>query len=240
MHTWRFMDTGPGNAARNMEIDRRLLDEAASGRALPTLRFYTWDPPAVSIGRFQRVDTSVDIDACRRHGIDIVRRITGGRAVLHLRELTYSIASPADILLFPPDILGTYRVIAEGLLKGLSNLGIAAEMLSRSCRNAALVKRSAKDPACFSSPSWYEIVVNGRKIIGSAQKRVRGGFLQHGSILISYEHALEASVIRGGGSADRVACIEGELGRDVRIEEVKTAFRLGFAEALNISFDVIA
>ncbi len=239
MHTWRFMDTGPGNAARNMEIDRHLLEEATSG-APPTLRFYTWEPPAVSIGRFQRIETSVDMDACRRHGIDIVQRITGGRAVLHLRELTYTIASPADVPLFPSDILGTYRVIAEGLLKGLSNLGIAAEILSRSCKNVALVKRRSKDPACFSSPSWYEIVVNGRKIIGSAQRRVRGAFLQHGSILISYDHALEASVIPGGGSADGVACIEGELGRDVLLEEVKAAFRLGFAEALNASFDVIA
>lgn len=217
-----------------MEIDERLLDEAASGKTGPTLRFYTWDPPAVSIGRFQKVENSVDADACRKYGIDIVRRITGGRAVLHMKELTYSIVSPSGLSLFPDDILGTYRVIAEGLLKGLKNLGLEAEMLSRSCRNAGLVKSRAKDPACFSSPSWYEIVVNGKKIIGSAQRRVRGAFLQHGSILVSYDPALEADVIRGGGSKDRVTCIENELGRQVSVEEVKTAFRLAFADSLGV------
>lgn len=237
MRTWRFIDSGPHPGAANMQMDERLLEQAAAGEVGPTLRFYTWSPPAVSIGRFQRIETSVHADTCKRLGIDIVRRITGGRAVLHNRELTYSIVSPADVPIFPDDVLGTYRVIAEGLLKGLSNLGLRAEMLSRSCRNAQLVKKHVREPACFSSPSWYEIVVNGRKIIGSAQRRTSRAFLQHGSILISYDPILEASVIAGGGKRERVTSIEDELGGKVSIEEVKTAFRLGFSEAFGTHFE---
>ena len=100
------------------------------------------------------------------------------------------------------------------LLQGLKNLGIPAEMVSRSHRHAGLVKKGAKDPACFSSPSWYEILVHGRKIIGSAQRRLSNAFLQHGSILMDYDAALEAEVIPGG-SGDVVTSINRELGGNV-------------------------
>ncbi len=109
--------------------------------------------------------------------------------------------------LFPTNVHGTYKIIAAGLLQGLRNLGIPAEMVSRSSRHAVLVKKDTKDPACFSSPSWYEILVHDRKIIGSAQRRLSGAFLQHGSILIGYDPALEAEVIPGGGSGDVVTSI---------------------------------
>ncbi len=205
-------------------------------RQVPVLRFYTWDPAAVSIGRFQKIEDAVNADACKRHGFDIVRRITGGRAVLHHQELTYSIIARTDNPLFPSNVLGTYKLIAAGLLQGLKNLGIPAEMVSRSNRHAALVKKGVKDPACFSSPSWYEILVHGRKIIGSAQRRLSGAFLQHGSILMDYDAALEAEVIPGGGSNDVVTSIKRELGGDVSFEEVKGAFVKGFSEALAIDF----
>lgn len=230
------MDSGPNLGAYNMAVDEELLTRARAGKAVPVLRFYTWDPPAVSIGRFQAMKTAVNADACTRHGFDIVRRITGGRAVLHNQELTYSIVARADDPLFPSTVLGTYKVIATGLLAGLNNLGIAAEMVSRSGRHAALVEKKAKDPACFSSPSWYEILVNGRKIIGSAQRRMRGAFLQHGSILIDYDPALEAEVIPGGCNGDVVTCIKRELGREVSLDTVKQAFVKGFREELGVEF----
>src|SRR5512145_3061472 len=135
MTTWRFLDSGPASGARNMAIDEGLLAEAAAGKAPPLLRLYTWSPPAVSLGRFQDAAGSVNAGACRERGIDIVRRITGGRAVLHDQELTYSVIAPADGL-FPDDVLGTYKMIAAALLAGLRNLGIAAEMVSRSGRHA--------------------------------------------------------------------------------------------------------
>jgi lipoate-protein ligase A len=233
---WRLLDSGPNIGVYNMAVDEELLARAQAGETTPMLRLYTWHPPAVSIGRFQKIGTAVDVEACRQRGIDIVRRITGGRAVLHNQELTYSIIARTDDPLFPTNIHGTYKIIAAGLLQGLRNLGIPAEMVSRSSRHAALVKKDAKDPACFSSPSWYEILVHGRKIIGSAQRRLSGAFLQHGSILIGYDPALEAEVIPGGGSGDVVTSITRELGRDVPLAEVKDAFTRGFSEALGIVF----
>ncbi len=234
--SWLFLDSGPGAAAENMRIDEELLRTAQQPGSLPVLRFYTWDPPAVSLGRFQREETAVHEVACARRGYHIVRRITGGRAVLHDRELTYSVVSPTGNPLFPDDVIGTYKVIAAGLLAGFRNLAIRAEMVTRSGRHAGLVERKSRDAACFASPSWYEIVVAGKKIAGSAQRRVSGAFLQHGSILIGHDPAREAEVISGGSGDGRVTSIERELGRTVPWDETKRAFRDGFADALGILF----
>jgi lipoate-protein ligase A len=236
MPTYKFLDTGPNIGAYNMAMDEELLARAQAGEKIPVLRFYTWDPPAVSIGRFQKIEEAVNAGACKQRGIDIVRRITGGRAVLHQRELTYSIIGRVDDPLFPANVLGTYKLIAAGLLRGLTNLGITAEMVSRSNRYAALVKKDAQNAACFSSPSWYEILVHGRKIIGSAQRRLSGAFLQHGSILMDYDAALEAEVIPGGGCGDVVTSIRREIGGNVSLAQVKQAFVKGFSEALAIDF----
>jgi lipoate-protein ligase A len=235
MTAWRYLDTGPAPGADNMAMDEKLLAEALRGSAVPVLRFYTWDPPAVSLGRFQDEASSVNLAACRKHGFDIVRRITGGRAVLHWRELTYSVISPSDNSLFPNDVLGTYKVLAAGLLAGFVRLGIPAEMVSPPGDRAAMVNRTAKEPACFSSPSWYEILVNGRKIVGSAQRRLAGAFLQHGSILIDYDPLLEAEVIPGGGLESAVTSIGREVGRNIPLDEVKSAFRIGFSKALGVT-----
>lgn len=235
MNAWRYLDSGPASGAENMAMDEKLLAEAAKGSAVPVLRFYSWDPPAVSLGRFQDEASSVNASACRKHGIDIVRRITGGRAVLHRHELTYSVISPVNNDLFPNDVHGTYKALASGLLAGLARLGVPAEMVSRSGKFAGMVNGKSKEPACFSSPSWYEILVHGRKIVGSAQRRVGGAFLQHGSILIDYDPLLEAEVIPGGGLQAAVTCIRQELGRVVGLDEAKFAFRSGFSEAFGIT-----
>ncbi len=237
MHdVWRLIVSGPNIGAYNMAVDEELLGRAQAGERMPVLRLYSWAPPAVSLGRFQDMRSSVNADACKRLGFDIVRRITGGRAVLHYHELTYSVVARTDSGFFPPTVLGTYKIIAAGLLAGIGNLGISAEMVSRGGRHAALVKKHPKDPACFSSPSWYEILAGGRKIIGSAQRRMKGAFLQHGSILIDYDSALEAEVIPGGCGRDVVTSIERELGREVSIDEIESAFVKGFSEALGIEF----
>ena len=236
MPTFTFLDTGPNIGAYNMAVDEELLARAQAGERTPVLRLYTWDPPAVSLGRFQKIEEAVDVDACRKYGFDIVRRITGGRAVLHRDELTYSVVSRTDNPLFPPSVHGTYKIIAAGLLAGLRNLGIPAEMVSRGGRFAQLVNKKDANPACFSSPSWYEIVVNGKKIIGSAQRRLSGAFLQHGSILISYDQKLEAEVLRGAVSSGCITSIGQELGSAPAIEAVKNAFLSGFKSALDVTF----
>jgi len=238
MNRWNFLDSGADNGIVNMSKDEHLLAQAQAGEALPVLRFYGWDPPTVSLGRFQKVETAINAEACKRRGVDIVQRVTGGRAVLHHQELTYSIVARVDDPLFPSDVLGTYKIVATGLLAGLKNLGIPAEMVARGGRHAALVKKDSKNPACFSSPSWYEIVVTGRKIIGSAQRRLSRAFLQHGSILLDYDAGLEAELISGTGAGDMVTCIQREHGREIPLSEVKQAFLKGFAEALRIEFEV--
>jgi lipoate-protein ligase A len=233
---WRFLDSGKNLGAYNMAVDEELLAKARAGAAMPVLRFYTWDPPAVSIGRFQKIETAVNADACKRHGFDIVRRVTGGRAVLHHQELTYSIIARADDSLFPSNVLGTYKVIAPALLAGLKNLGIPAEMASRSHRHERRLETDTKKSACFSSPSLYELLVHDRKIIGSAQRRLSAAFLQHGSVLLDYDPGLEAEVIPGGSAGDVVTSVKRELGRELSPEIVQQALARGFSAALDIEF----
>lgn len=236
MPAWKLIDTGVNTGVHNMALDEELLGRAKSGETTPVLRLYGWSPPAVSLGRFQTIERTINLDACAELGIDIVRRVTGGRAVLHNRELTYSVVARTDNPLFPNDILGTYRTIALGLLAGFRKLGVRAEMVVHSARHAELVKKEIKQPACFSSPSWYEIIVNNRKVVGSAQRRVSDAFLQHGSILIDYDAALEASVIRGGCAGDLVTSINREAPHAVSLQDIKSAFVQGFSEALDITF----
>lgn len=218
-----------------MAEDEEALLRAAREGGPPTLRLYGWNPPAVSLGRFQHESTAVRSDACYRRGIDVVRRITGGRAVLHDRELTYSIAARSGSGIFPDDVLGAYKAIAAALLAGLGNLGIRAEMVARAGRHAHLVDRSSGNPSCFSSPSWYEILVQGKKIIGSAQRRIPGAFLQHGSILIDYDPVLEAEIIPGGGGGS-VTCIHQHVNGPVSFDQVKAAVIRGFEEVFEASF----
>ena len=161
MSVWSIINSGPHIGAYNMALDEELLARAQAGEKQPVLRLYTWDPPAVSVGRFQDLGTAVIAEACQRLGFDIVRRATGGRAVLHWKELTYSVVARIDDPLFPGDVLGTYKVIAAGLVASLRSLGLPAEMVSRSGRHAGLVRKKPRDASCFSSPSWYEVLVHG-------------------------------------------------------------------------------
>lgn len=237
MTTWKLLNTGFNSAAYNMALDEELLARAEAEETVPVLRFYGWHPSAVSIGKFQNIETAIDIDACKRHGIDLVRRVTGGRAVLHHQELSYSIIARTANADFPPNLFGTYKAIAQCLLAGLENLGIHAEIVSRGGKHARLLQNRDKSAACFSSPSWYEIVVGNRKIIGSAQRRLSRAFLQHGSILVEQCAALEAEVIRGQGSAASATSLKREVGGQLPPrEEIEAAFVNGFAKTLGITF----
>ncbi|HEY3344483.1 MAG TPA: biotin/lipoate A/B protein ligase family protein [Anaerolineaceae bacterium] len=148
------------SAPMNMAIDEAILDGLRAGSSPPTIRFYGWDPSAVSIGRFQGLEYEVNLAACRQAGVDVVRRITGGGAVYHDRdgEVTYSILGPAG--LFPERIPDSYRTICDDVVSALQILGIPAE---------------------FSPIN--DIMVEGRKISGNAQTRKAGLFLQHGTVL---------------------------------------------------------
>src|SRR5881398_2718711 len=175
---WRLLLDPPAEGAWNMAVDEVLLEGVAAGSSPPTLRFYAWTPACLSLGYFQPFSV-VNVEGCRGLGIDIVRRPTGGRAILHDRELTYSVALPAAVLGQDGGVLPSYYRLSLALQDGLRRLGVPATLAPESAGSSA-----AHGPVCFDRPSAHEILLHGRKLVGSAQMRRGGGLLQHGSILI--------------------------------------------------------
>ncbi len=162
MESWRLLPFGKADAVENMAVDEAVLREAIRKRVPPTLRFYSWRTPTVSIGYFQRARREIDLEACRRLGIDFIRRPTGGKAVLHDREVTYAVIAGADHPLFPPDILRSFRVISGCIARGLLAIGIKAEMKAEGRAAADESLRTS----CFSSPSRYELLVKAGRYAG--------------------------------------------------------------------------
>ena len=193
---WRLIKDNYHTGFMNMAIDEAIMIAHREGLVPPTIRFYQWSPPAVSLGYFQDLKKEIDVDACKNLGIDIVRRPTGGKAVLHDKELTYSFIIKENHPLVNDSILETYKKISGGIIRGLSYLGITAELVplreklkNSSSGNEIKSKISHSDikSICFSVPSQYEVQVEGKKIVGSAQVRKREIVLQHGSLLIELE-----------------------------------------------------
>lgn len=227
---FRFILTPPARPAWNMAVDEALLAGCLEGRR-PALRLYSWDPPGLSLGHFQRDLAGIDLAFCRRAGIPVVRRLTGGRAVLHYRELTYSVSSRFE----PPLAGGVLEVagaIARGLSAGLRRLGLEVE------RGGSTGSRASGTPDCFASVSRHEISWRGGKLVGSAQVRRRNGFLQHGSILLGLdEELLEGVFGPGAAGCGRAPGIEPAIGRSVPVGELAGALREGFEEALGIELE---
>jgi len=181
--SWRVIRTGPLAGALNMALDEALLKAVAVGASKPVLRLYRWNPPAVSLGYFQRGAQVVNLEYCRNAGIDVVRRMTGGRAILHDREVTYSIIAGVRGADFSERVLDNYRQISKVLQLTLEAVGLKAELVpGRLNRNPNL-----SHSACFTAPSSYELIFRGCKVAGSAQKRQGEYFLQHGSIPVDLD-----------------------------------------------------
>ncbi|MEB3100174.1 lipoate--protein ligase family protein [Ferviditalea candida] len=251
MTTWRFILSGACSPAYNMAVDEAILTVHSEGRVPPTLRFYGWEPASLSIGYFQKAEDELDFDAIRRHGTGFVRRPTGGRAVLHDRELTYSIVVSEEYPGMPSGITEAYRVLSTGLLHGFRRLGLDAQMVNLSSEEEKMKYAAGGSAACFDSPSWYELVVEGRKVAGSAQTRQKGAILQHGSILIELDTDRLFELLqfpnerirqRLKTSFSQKAVAINELRRSLlmppaTLPEVETAFRQGFAEGLDIRLE---
>src|ERR1700682_1208430 len=176
---WRLLIDPPGPGAWNMAVDEVLLDGVAASSAPPTLRFYEWAPPCLSLGYFQPFAV-VDVAACRSLGVDVVRRPTGGRAILHDRELTYSVALPLRLLGSDGGVLPSYHRLSLALERGLNQLGVPVVLAPKT----AALPFMDHGPVCFDRPSAHEILLDGRKLVGSAQVRRATAILQHGSILL--------------------------------------------------------
>lgn len=240
MEEWRILPFQKAGAAENMAIDEAVFRESIRKKTPPTLRFYGWGVPALSIGYFQDYKNEVDHEACRIFGVEIVRRPTGGKAVLHEQELTYAVIASADSPLFSPDILETYRVISGCIAKGLTALGIHAELKE----DGRQVSEATLSFSCFSQPSRYELLVGGRKICGSAQTRSHGFFLQHGSLLLAFDPSRTCAVMLphrdsetdADGLLRTITSVREQTNRMVDEEELCGVLRTGFEQMTGIRF----
>lgn len=243
---WRFLDTAFGNAFYNMAVDEQLVSSVASGESPPVVRVFGWAPPAVSFGYAQRIAREVDVSVAAARGIDIVRRPTGGRAVLHWNELTYSVVCTADDPVLGGNITDVYRAISTCLVAGLRHLGVDANLEPGRSPVPSPRGRDLTSP-CFSSTSQYEITLQGRKLVGSAQRRMGDIVLQHGSLLIGPEHKQVVDLFPGGHDRLRRAYADQLEAHTISLEEaghtlahpdVAAGIRHGFAATLGDLADI--
>jgi lipoate-protein ligase A len=247
MSSWRIIRTGANDGFFNMALDEALLLSCQSGSSPPVLRLYQWSPPAVSLGYSQPVHKTVDPKRCEDRGIQVVRRITGGRAVLHEDEITYSLcASTDDFPQLGRNTLQTSERIGMAHLESLRVLGIDGEWVKRSPKRSSASSDPGLSKPCFASSSRYEITVGGKKLIGSAQRRFsiqsregrRHSFIQHGSILTGKGKYSLAELLPGEHTAEKMrrtlessaTDLEQIAKRRVEPDEVVSALKMGFAQ----------
>jgi len=221
---WRLLHTENNPAYRNMAIDWAVLKANSKEKAPPTVRFYTWRPSAISIGYFQSLKEEIDLEMCKKYGVDYVRRITGGGAVYHEHELTYSIVIPEDHPQISKNIMESYGRICGAIIKGLDHLGIESRYVPIN-----------------------DIVVNGKKISGNAQTRKSRTVLQHGTVLNDVDVDKMFSLLRVSDEkikdkliADvkqRVTSIKHILGKEIDFVKVAAAMKVGFEEEFNIELE---
>lgn len=251
MAKWRFIQSGACDPAVNMAVDEAILMAHSEGKAPPTVRFYGWNPATLSIGYFQKARQDINFDLLESKGLGFVRRPTGGRAVLHDRELTYSIIVQEQYPGIPTTVTEAYRVLSEGLLLGFRTLGLEAEMVNLASEEEKQKYAEVGSAACFDSPSWYELVVEGRKIAGSAQVRQRGVVLQHGSILLDMDVDLLFSLLKFPSMRHRQRMQQSFVQKAVavndllsaagmeaiQLEAAAKAFKEGFEQGLQVNFE---
>lgn len=225
---FRLLEYQVYDAATNMALDEAILESHRSGLVPATLRFYGWAPPAVSIGYSQKMDQDT-IARIKSKGFDVVRRLTGGRAVLHFAELTYSFVASPPVL--SEQLNEAYRQICKGLILGLKDLGVEAD-LGKS-------NKQYKDFSdCFMATTQADLQVNNKKMVGSAQLRRQGAVLQHGSILLDQPQNLLPELLDSNhnANAERHSNFKDVAGRNVSIDELQNAFTKGFSEAFAADF----
>jgi lipoate-protein ligase A len=230
MKEWRLVvDRAPQKGSWNMAADEYLFQSLGED-PVTSLRFYQWEEPTVSIGYSQKLNQLVDLDKCRSMGIALVRRITGGKLVLHHQEVTYSVCS-SDSGLFTSKLMDSYRLISEALMRGLEKMGIPCSLAASTSTSYA---RGLLP--CFSHPAQNEIEVNGKKIIGSAQKRTGSQFIQHGSIPLKKDESLLQSISKLNQEGFRMSwtSLSDTLGREVDFDWVVENLRSGISEYFNI------
>jgi len=236
---WRLIPPRTDDGAGNMALDQALLEAASRPGFPPTLRFFRWSPPALSMGRFQDLG-DVDLEACRREGVDVVRRPTGGRTILHLDDFTYSLVLPRGFP-FPARVVEAYLFICRGIVAAMNRLGLEVSLIEK---GGVDYRRAGS--ACFASSTQADLRLGGRKICGSAQVRRAGALLQHGSVLMADHSELLFRLLRFPSAREREEALREyrrscttleETGRALSWEEMASAFASGFEEAFRIRLE---
>lgn len=241
MKSWRLLITSHARGAWNMAIDEAILEHVGRGESPPTFRLYAWEPACLSLGHAQPF-ADVDISRLKQHGWEVVRRVTGGRAILHTDELTYSIVAPSNEPSVEGSVLESYNRIAQALLGAVQSLEIPVEAKEGKANHTEPL-----NPVCFEVPSTYEITVDGKKLIGSAQARKKKSVLQHGSLPLTGDltRICQALVFENESAREtaskrlleRATTVESALGREISWEAAALAFVLAFESQLGISFE---
>lgn len=235
----RLLYSPPQDGSTNMATDHAIMEAVGDGSVLPTLRFYAWKPMCLSLGYAQKA-RDIDVEAVHRLGWDVVRRPTGGRAILHTDELTYSIALPQSHPLVEGDILTSYQRISRALQAGLELLGAITQ-------TAPKEGRSTPSPVCFETPSAYEITVNSKKLIGSAQVRRQKAVLQHGSLPLYGDLSRICNGLQYANEDERTKAkkivlgraitLQDALGHAVNWEMVASALTQAFADTFDLELN---
>lgn len=242
MTTWRLIQTPPATGAWNMAVDEAILEHAGRGDVLPTIRLYSWNPPCLSLGYAQPC-SDVDITRLGSYGWEMVRRITGGRAILHTDELTYSVTGPTNQSILAGSVLESYNRLAAALLMAVQALSLPVEM-----KEGKSEENGGTNPVCFEVPSTYEITVDGKKLIGSAQARRKIGVLQHGSLPLTGDLAriCQALVFPDETARqramerllERATTVETALGQNISRETAEQAFIRAFEAQLELTLEI--
>jgi len=241
--SWRLIQTPPSPGAWNMAVDEAILEAIGRGDVPPTLRLYAWDPACLSLGYAQSIN-DVDLERLSKRGWHIVRRITGGRAILHTDEITYSVIGPHDETRLRGSVIESYQRLSSALLEALIMMGLPAQALPKTKNDS---DSRDQEPICFEVPSHYEITVNGAKLIGSAQTRKKAGVLQHGTlplygdlVRITQGLAFPTESERRHAAErlrSRATTVESVLNQPITWEQAAEAFHQAFAKTLNLSLD---
>ena len=241
MTLWRLLITPPAHGTWNMAVDEAILEHIGRGEAIPSLRLYAWNPPCLSLGYAQPF-ADVDMALLKQRGWEVVRRATGGRAILHTDELTYSVIAPSNEPRVEGSVLESYNRLAQALLLAVKSLEVPVEMKEGKANDGA-----TPNPVCFEVPSTYEITVDGKKLIGSAQARKKEGVLQHGSLPLTGDltRICQALVFENESAREnaskrlleRATTVESALGRGISWETTAQAFIHAFEAQLGLSFE---
>lgn len=240
--TWRLINHPPAKGSWNMAVDEAILEAIFTGEALPTLRLYAWQPACLSLGHAQAF-SEVNTEQVKANGWDIVRRPTGGRAILHVDELTYSVIVPLSEPRVRGGVLESYLRLSEALLEALRLLGLNPQANQQPSNQNS----KTPNPVCFEVPSNYEITVNGKKLIGSAQARRKDGLLQHGALPLygDLTRIIDALNFPDPAAVEKAkerllahaTTVESELGSAITWEQASQAFQDAFSQALNLDLE---